>query len=350
MRACWGPPLLWLAIFSSPLWLSSIVFLVSLAFAATALALLVVTALFRLIGPKNTRILAQIFSALAGAGVFLAFQYFNITSGRSRDEEQAAMAEYITSLDIDPTPGGCCPARAFTGDIVSTLIWVALVAASSRSRSSSSAAASWATQPPHPAWASASASRMPASSICAAASWRPSSARKFRLLRRDPLLLSQIGMQLLYLPAARLHPVAARRIVDHYARNLRARPHPAGRHHRLQPDLDHRLGGRRAGPHRLRARRPAHDRPRQAGSRRSLPVLVLMTLPLIALLWRDLAAGALDLGRLPCREPPQRQLIGLWRRTPGSRREFAGGAPERLLIIVARQGLRRPRHHRHSRR
>ena len=67
-----GPPLLWMAVFSSPLWLSALVVLASLAFAATGIALLIVTGLFRLIGPKRTRVLAQVISALAGAAVFLA--------------------------------------------------------------------------------------------------------------------------------------------------------------------------------------------------------------------------------------------------------------------------------------
>ncbi len=48
-----GPPLVWLTIYSSPLWLTSIVFLLTLAFVATGLALLIVTGLFRLIGPRT---------------------------------------------------------------------------------------------------------------------------------------------------------------------------------------------------------------------------------------------------------------------------------------------------------
>jgi len=75
-----GPPLIWMAISSSPLWLSAIVVLATLAFAATGLALMIVTGLFRLIGPRSTRVLAQIISAVAGATVFLSFQLFNLNS------------------------------------------------------------------------------------------------------------------------------------------------------------------------------------------------------------------------------------------------------------------------------
>ena len=44
-----------------------------LSFAFVGVALLIVTALFRVIGPRNTRVFAQILSALAGAAVFLSF-------------------------------------------------------------------------------------------------------------------------------------------------------------------------------------------------------------------------------------------------------------------------------------
>ena len=316
-----GPPLLWLAIFSSPLWLSSIVFLVSLAFAATALALLVVTALFRLIGPKNTRILAQIFSALAGAGVFLAFQYFNITSGRSRDEEQAAMAEYITSLDIDPGAWWLLPSRAFTGDIVSTLIWVALVACLfpfavflfSRRFVGDAAAASGMGQRKRVADARIISLRggIMASVI----------RKEFRLLRRDPLLLSQIGMQLLYLLPLGfilMRPGGSLTITEEtfvpvltlLASTIASSLVWITVSAEDAPDL---ITSAPVAPAMI-------DRAKLVAA--ILPVLVLMTLPLAALLWRDLAAGLWAFAGV-CLAATASALIGLWRRMPGSRREFA---------------------------
>ena len=113
-----GPPLLWMTVFSSPLWLSAMIFVATLAFIATGLALLIVTALFRVIGPKRTRVLAQIFSAVAGAAVFLTFQYFNVTSrstGGMTPEETAAL---IQTWNIDPNVWWLFPARAFTGNCV----------------------------------------------------------------------------------------------------------------------------------------------------------------------------------------------------------------------------------------
>ena len=122
-----GPPLLWMALFSSPLWLSALVVLASLAFAATGVALLIVTGLFRLIGPKRTRVLAQVISALAGAAVFLAFQLFNINTRGDERMNQQDIVEMIRRLDLDPHAWWLFPSRAFTGDIPSTLLWLALV-------------------------------------------------------------------------------------------------------------------------------------------------------------------------------------------------------------------------------
>ncbi|RYY99224.1 MAG: hypothetical protein EON61_18520, partial [Alphaproteobacteria bacterium] len=123
-----GPPLLWMTIFSSPLWLSGIVVIITLAFLGTGLALLIVTGLFRLLGPKRTRVFAQIFSAVAGAAIFIGFQYFNVTTrgdGAMTPDETAAL---VQRLNIDPNVWWLFPARAFTGDIPATLLWVVVVA------------------------------------------------------------------------------------------------------------------------------------------------------------------------------------------------------------------------------
>ena len=103
---------------------ANIVFLITLAFFATGIALLIVTALFRLLGPRNTRVLAQIISALAGASIFLSFQYFNISGRRGMGPmSQDQMAQIIANTNINPKEWWLFPARAFTGDIPSILLW-----------------------------------------------------------------------------------------------------------------------------------------------------------------------------------------------------------------------------------
>jgi ABC-2 type transport system permease protein len=94
-----GPPVLGLAVFNSPLWLSALFGLVALAFASAGIALLIVTGLFRLIGPKRTRMVAQVVSALTGAAVVLSFQWMNL-SQRGQRGDSNAMAQWITHLHI----------------------------------------------------------------------------------------------------------------------------------------------------------------------------------------------------------------------------------------------------------
>ena len=318
-----GPPLLWLAIFSSPLWLSSIIFLISLAFAATALALIIVTGLFRLIGPKNTRILAQIFSALAGAGVFLAFQYYNITSGRRGDDDtmtQQQLAALVESLNFDPNAWWLLPARAFTGDIVSVLSWLVLVGCLfplgvflfSRRFVSDAAAASGMGQ----------RKRVADSRIVSLRGGAMSSVirKEFRLLKRDPLLLSQIGMQLLYLlplgfilmrpgGSIPITPQAFVGVLTLLSSTLAASLVWITVSAEDAPDLI--------------ASAPVSsamvDRAKLIAA--LAPVLALMAIPLGALLLRDLAAGLWATAGVLAASTAS-ALIGLWRRVPGSRREF----------------------------
>ena len=193
-----GPPLLWMAVFSSPLWLSALVVLASLAFAATGIALLIVTGLFRLIGPKRTRVLAQVISALAGAAVFLAFQLFNINTRGDERMNQQDIVEMIRRLDLDPQAWWLFPSRAFTGDIPSTLLWLAVVCVVfplgvfvfSRRFVADAAAASTMGQRKRVTDARVAEVR--------GGVMRSVMRKEMRLLLRDPLLLSQVGLQLIY--------------------------------------------------------------------------------------------------------------------------------------------------------
>ncbi|MEZ6031315.1 MAG: hypothetical protein R3C46_16435 [Hyphomonadaceae bacterium] len=315
-----GPPLLWLAIFSSPLWLSSIVFLITLAFAMTALALIIVTVLFRLIGPKSTRILAQILSALAGASVFLAFQYFNIAGNRSRAENQEAMIAWFASLKIEPTAWWLLPSRAFTADIPSLLIWLAVVVALfplgvflfSRSFVADAAAASGMGQRKRTQDTRVGNVRggVMASVI----------RKEFRLLRRDPLLLSQIGMQLLYLLPLGfilLRPGNSFAITEQAFVPVLSLLSST-----LAGSLVWITVSAEDAPD-LVASAPVAmgmiDRAKVFAA--ILPVLALMTIPVIALLLRDAASGlwaALGI----CAASAASAHIGLWRRVPGARRDF----------------------------
>ncbi len=315
-----GPPMLWMAIFSSPLWLSSIVFLVTLAFGATGVALLVVTALFRLIGARNTRVLAQVLSALIGAAVFLTFQYFNLTARRTGPMTPEQVEALIKQYHIDPASWWLFPARSMVGDIGATLVWTVLaggifilgVYLFSRRFVSDAAAASAMGRK-----RKASDSRVAEvrggviSSIV---------RKELRLLVRDPVLLSQIGLQLVYfvpLAFVLLRPGA----------NFSLTP-PA-----FAPALT-LLTSALCGaliwitvsaedaPD-LIASAPISTRTIERGKLASAigPVLALVAIPLLALIIRDWWAGLWATGGVLFAATAS-SLIGLWRRTPGSRKDF----------------------------
>jgi ABC-2 type transport system permease protein len=314
-----GPPLLWMSIYSSPLWLSSIIFLVTLAFAATGAALLIVTGLFRLIGPKNTRILAQILSAVAGATIFLGFQYLNINgrgagSPTSREQVEAMVAQ----LNIDPQVWWLFPARAMIGDIPATLLWIVAAAALfsfgvfffSRSFVADAAAAA------------AMGRRKRAVDVRVAAVrggvTRSVVRKEFRLLLRDPVLLSQIGLQIVYLlplgfvllrPGGGLTEAAFAPALTLLSSALSGSLIWITVSAEDAPDL-------------------IASAPVTSGSidRAKLiaaitPVWALMVIPVIALFVRSPWAGVWALGGVIAASTSS-ALIGLWRRNPGSRRDF----------------------------
>jgi ABC-2 type transport system permease protein len=331
-----GPPLLWLAVFSSPLWLSAIVFLVTLSFAATGVALLIVAGLFRLIGPKSTRMLAQILSALAGATVFLAFQYFNIVNrggGRMSPEEMTAM---ITQLNIDPDVWWLFPARAMTGDLPATFLWIAAAVALfplgvyifSRSFVEDAAAAS------------AMGRRRRVADVRVAAVrggvMRSVVRKELRLLARDPVLLSQVGLQLVYfLPLAFPLLTPNSRLLSEAA---------------FAPALT-LLSSALSGSL-IWITVSAEDAPDLISSAPVLtrhvdrakliaaivPVLALMALPVIALLIRNPYVGAWAAAGVTVASTSS-ALIGLWRRKPGNRREFVRRRAGGSVIVMLGQSF-----------
>jgi len=332
-----GPPLLWMAIFSSPLWLSAILVLVTLAFVATGLALLIVTGLFRLIGPRSTRVLAQILSAVSGAAIFLGFQYFNISSGRSGPIDPEQMQALIANLNIDPHVWWLFPARAFTGDIVSTLVWFLFAAALfpvgiyifSRSYVADAAAASAMGR--RKRTADVRVARVRGGALQSVV------RKELRLLARDPLLLSQIGLQLLYLvPIAfvllrpdrgfSVVPATFAPALTLLASMLAGSLTWITVSAEDAPDL---LASAPIPPRLI-------DRAKLTAS--IGPVLILMTLPLLALLYRDPWAGVwATAGVLSAAFSAA--LIGLWRRNPGSRRDFVRRRAKASTLVALGQSF-----------
>jgi ABC-2 type transport system permease protein len=314
-----GPPLLWLAVYSSPLWLFSLLFLFSLAFGATGIALLIVNALFRLIGPGNTRVLAQIFAAISGAAVFLGFQSINLIGGENMSRGEM-MLDWINSLHIRPDSPWLFPARAMTASLPETLLWLAActiifplgVYIFSRSFVADAAAASGMGRKQR-------ATDTHVASVRGGA--MASVIRKeIRLLQRDPVLLSQIGLQIVYLLPlgfVLLRPGGAVALTEAaFAPALTL--------------LSSTLAGSL-----IWITISAEDAPdliasapvlRRTVDRAKLvaaiaPVWLAMSIPLVALIVRAWPEGLWATTGVICATTAS-ALIGLWRRTPGSRKEF----------------------------
>jgi ABC-2 type transport system permease protein len=155
--------------------------------------------LFWLIGPKNTRVFAQILASLIGAAFFIASQLPRLLEDETRTQAMQDTFMRLLGFFADPASPASLPARAAFGIGLDMLAWALVVLGLY------GAAVWW--------YASGFASDAAAISGLGARKRRAPQAgrsmrggvmstlvnKEWRLLRRDPLLLSQILMQLLYL-------------------------------------------------------------------------------------------------------------------------------------------------------
>jgi ABC-2 type transport system permease protein len=179
-------------------WLAAYGLVAAVAAAAAACAMALTVTLFRLIGPRRTRLVAQILAAVIGAGFVIALQIAAILSAGTLS--RFAVVTSDTMLALAPAAGHplWLPVQALFGDATALLLCAAtslvllgLVMARLSPRLGddiSRAAAVSAVQAALPL------QRFPRLSRRQALRWK-----ELRLLRRDPWLLSQSLMQLLYL-------------------------------------------------------------------------------------------------------------------------------------------------------
>lgn len=180
-------------------WLSAFGVVIAIGLSAAAIAIAVTIVLFRLIGPARTRLVAQILAAIIGAGFVIALQVAAILSygTLSRFAVLTSGAAAAFAPDIDSVLWW--PARAALGDgeallllLASGLVLLGTVMAifSARFADTAVSASAQAT----------SVRRATGASVFRGGSRQQALRRKeFLLLRRDPWLISQTLMQLLYL-------------------------------------------------------------------------------------------------------------------------------------------------------
>lgn len=189
-----------LTILGGARWLAGYAVFVAMGASAAALAVALTVALFRIIGPRRTRFVAQVVAAVIGACFVIGLQVAAIVSYNSLSRMSLLFSDAFVQAAPDPASLVYLPARAILGDwtaifaVVGTGIAllgaaIALFAPRFGEYTLAAAGALHTTQP------RAGAARPFGTGSPASALRR----KEWQLLRRDPWLMSQSLMQLLYL-------------------------------------------------------------------------------------------------------------------------------------------------------
>ncbi|RAK60630.1 hypothetical protein DJ021_12835 [Phenylobacterium hankyongense] len=195
-----APFIIPVALLGHPGWLAALVVLFDVALAATAVGLLLATGLFRLIGPRRTRTVGQLLAALIGALFFLVAQARNILGGSRSDSLFASLVALSRDPRLQLPPGADWPLRALVGEPAPLLAMTALSVGAFLVANNVLGAAF--------AKDAASASGADTARVRAGAAGGPAFAagafavtlrKELRLLARDPALLSQVLLRVLYI-------------------------------------------------------------------------------------------------------------------------------------------------------
>jgi len=189
-----------LAWFSGLRWLAGYGVIVALAMVTVAVAVMLTVGLFRTIGPKYTRLGAQIVAAVIGASFAIGVQLAAILCYGTPSRLAFLQSEAVTRYAPDSGSALWLPARAILGDMLALMVVFGISAIMF-----AAAICIFAPRFGQIALATAGVSvnptRQGARSSGFRRTWptRSLRAKEWTLLRRDPWLMSQILMQLLYL-------------------------------------------------------------------------------------------------------------------------------------------------------
>jgi ABC-2 type transport system permease protein len=180
-------------------WFAALGVVVAIGLTAAAVAIAVTITLFRMIGPGRTRLVAQILAAVIGAGFVIALQVAAILSYGTLSRFAVLTSDAAAAFAPEPDSLLWLPARAALGDGEALLLLLtfgllllgSVMAGFSARFADTAVRASANSAPAHHGWRKRS---FRAASRQQALRWK-----EFLLLRRDPWLMSQSLMQLLYL-------------------------------------------------------------------------------------------------------------------------------------------------------
>ncbi|MBN8954995.1 MAG: permease [Rhizobiales bacterium] len=189
-----------MALCDSPRWLGTYVTALAMGLAAAAAAVALVEFLFRTLGPKRTRIAAQVVAAIIGAAFVIGLQTAAILSAGTISRFQVLQSDVVLSVVPGTDSLLWLPARALLGEPAAVVIFLvfaiaalvtAIVVFSARFGANALAAGT-ATRPSTRQQGGGQRFR-PVSQT------RALREKEWKLLRRDPWLLSQSLLQVLYL-------------------------------------------------------------------------------------------------------------------------------------------------------
>ena len=181
-------------------WLAAYGVIVALAMVAVAVAVVLTVGLFRAIGPKHTRLGAQIVAAVIGASFVIGVQLAAILSYGTPSRVVFLQSEAVIRYAPDSGSVLWLPARAILGDLVALVVVFSISAILL-----AATICVFAPRIGQLVLATAGVSRNPIRQRLRSSGFRktwPTRAlrhKEWRLLLRDPWLMSQSLMQLLYL-------------------------------------------------------------------------------------------------------------------------------------------------------
>src|SRR4051794_2467557 len=188
-----------LVIGGGPRWFAAFGVVIAIGLSAAAVAIAITVTLFRLIGPSRTRLAAQILAAIIGAGFVIALQVAAILSYGTLSRFTVLTSDAAAAYAPGPESPLWWPARAAIGDgeVLALLVAFGLVLLGGVMAIFSP---KFADTVAHVSATSMTTRRAPRASAFRGGSRQQAlRAKEFLLLRRDPWLVSQSLMQLLYL-------------------------------------------------------------------------------------------------------------------------------------------------------
>jgi ABC-2 type transport system permease protein len=183
-----------------PRWLAAYGVLASLGALSAALSVLVTVGLFRLVGPGRTRLITQIVAGIVGAGFIIGIQAAAILSFGSMNRLEVLQSPAFIAAAPSMDSILWLPARAGMGD-PGDLALIVLIGFGALAATIAFSATGFARHAIAAAGVSAARVRQSADvrPFRRASPRQALRVKEWKLLRRDPWLLSQTLMQILYL-------------------------------------------------------------------------------------------------------------------------------------------------------